>query len=350
MDGMNNNQAVEQSKKGKGALIAIIIVAALALAAGGFAFYWFNRPIYKVTKAIEAGDYKSAVSYYGKLKDEEQEDVAESFVDYCEEIKDEYVDEDSDYDDVMDELDIFEDVLSDDRDYQNIVESVTELKGSRDAWEEAEKLYAQGDYGSAAQKYSEVIKADKNYSKAKELIDECNIKNVVGTWVTEVDLSDIITEQIGVDGLDVNFVLRIKYIFDEDGTVVIATDDDNIKQQMEVLIVDIIDMVIEQYCDSYGVSASDMDALFISTYGMTFSEYVKAGLDINDIIPSNIYQHKDCTYRVDGKDIVLMDEAGNESSEKLQYIGDGTMELNSEEKIEGYAAMGIELPLILNKE
>lgn len=339
----------ETPKKGKGLVVLLVIVIILALAAGGFAFYWFTRPIYKVNNAISANDYETAVQYYGKLADADKTIVAGQFVEHCNTVKTKYVEEDAQYDKTIDKLDVFEYVLDDNDEYKSIVSSVKELKKSRDAWTEANEAFDTENYSKASSKFAEVINEDANYDEAQNMILECKSRMVVGKWYAEADLSKALAKQIGIEESKIDFTLCISYTFKEDGTAVLATETDNMKAQMDKLMDTVIDETISAYCESYGISTEDMNALFMEAYGVSFNEYVRASMDTDSIL-AGLEQRSEYIYVFDGNHLVLTQKDGTECTDILEYCEDGTLLLNSGESDNTYTDLGIELPLVFRKD
>jgi len=339
----------EPAKKGNGLIIGIVIAIILAIAAGGFAFYWFSRPIYKVNSAIAANDYEKAAQYYGKLADADKTIVAAQFVEHCNLVKAKYVDEDAEYDKTIDKLDVFEYALDGNDEYKSIVSSVKELKKSRDAWDEANAAFEAENYTKAGSKFAEVIAEDANYDVAQNMILECKSQMVVGKWYAEADLSKALANQIGIDESKIEFNLCISYTFNEDGTAVLATETDNMREQMDKLMDTVIYETISAYCESYGITVEDMNELFLDAYGVSFNEYVRASMDMDSLLVS-LEQHKEYLYVFDGNHLVLTQEDGTECTDVLEYSEDGTLILNAGESDTSYADLGVELPLVFKKE
>lgn len=339
----------EPAKKGNGLAIAVIAIIVLLIAAGGFAFYWFTRPIYKVNHAIEAGDYKTATEYFGEISEEDKEVVTEQFLSYCEDKKTEYVDEDIEYDEFVDEMELFEDILEDEDDYQDYIQYAAKLNASREAWKDAQKAYDNADYFKAYAACAEVIEEDKNYPKALDMREECQNLMVIGEWVAEADLSTALAEQVGVDPSEISFAMKIIYIFDEYGKAILKTDTDHMREQMSGVMDVVIDKTISAYCESYGVTVEEMDEVFENFYGMSFSDYVKENMSLDDVV-SAMDRNDEYTYSIEGNSIVLTDVDGNAITDRLTVMEDGTIALNSDDPAAVYESLGVELPLIFNRQ
>ena len=353
MEELKNNETVETQiaevpKKGNGLAIAVIAVVVLLIAAGGFAFYWFTRPIYKVNKAIESGDYKTAAEYFMEISEEDKEVVTEQFLSYCEDKKDEFVDEDIEYDEFMDEMDVFEDILDDEDEYAKNIEYAGKLNASRVAWKDAQKAYDSEDYLKAYSLCDNVIEEDKNYSKAQDLRMECQNLMIVGEWIAEADLTDALAAQIGMDSSEISFAMKIIYEFDSDGNAVLKTDMDYMKEQLNNIMDVVIEKTINDYCESYGVTVEDMNELFENFYGMSFNDYIKENMNMDDLV-SGMNRNDEYKYSIDGNSIVLTDVGGKTITDRLTIMEDGTISLDSDDATV-YEELRVELPLTFKRQ
>lgn len=344
---VNDTQAVAAG--GNGLAIAVLAIVILLIAAGGFSFYWFTRPIYKVNRAIEKSDYKTAVEYYDKISEEDKEIVSEQFLSYCESKKDEYVNEDIEYSMFTDEMEIFEDVLDDKARYQDSIEYVERLKESRNAWSVVQKSYDVKDYFNAYVFCDYVIEEDKNYAEAQEMRKKCQNLMVVGEWVAEADLTEAFAGQVGMEPSEISFAMKIIYEFDSEGNAILRTDTDYMKEQLANIVGIVIEKTINTYCEAYGVTVEEMDELFENFYGMSFNDYIKANMDMGDLV-SGMDKNDVYTYVIEGSNIILTDEDGKTVSDRLTIMENGTISLNSDDVEAVYEELGVELPLIFERQ
>ncbi len=91
-------------------------------------------------------------------------------------IKKDYEAEKCDFDSVCEELNALLSLCNDEKKADEVMTILMELqvlKASRDAYAEAEKQYAEGNYGTALDQYAQVNESDDNYAAAQEKIAEC---------------------------------------------------------------------------------------------------------------------------------------------------------------------------------
>ena len=148
-------------KKGKAGIVILILVLVVLLAGGAAAaFLFLNRPIHKISKALEENDLETVAQLYPRLSnDEDRAEVSEKLLEYAESRKDAYLNEEADYETVQREL-------------EEMLELLELLKDSRDSYQEAEKYRAEGSYQMALAAYAEVIPEDTlYYDRAREAME-----------------------------------------------------------------------------------------------------------------------------------------------------------------------------------
>jgi len=352
---MENNTYVvpPKPKKSKTGLIIGIVAAVIVLAGVGGFLYYINRPIYKVEKALENNDMETVCEYYDRLTAVQKDEVDESILDYCEDLYDKYEDEEADYDEIMEELEMIEDdALGSNQDFQEILKKVDTLKSSREAFTEAEELFKNEDYKAAAEKYSEVADFDKNYKKANEKREECFeiiLKELEGTWVFNANVGEAILRQAGYPSDDsFEFIMLFKMDFNADGTGRLYLDGSNHEENMEKIVDYVIDYEIKHSNDP-SMTPEELDKLFRSVYGTSFKEFMMDAMR-DSIDPEEIYgEDASFTYTNDFDTIhVEYDDGG--SDEYTFEDGRLVMDNASTETTEIFRQMSIEFPIYFDKE
>lgn len=162
-------------KKGKAGIVILILVLVVLLAGGAAgAFLFLNRPIHKISKALEENDLETVARFYPRLSnDEDRAEVSVKLLEYAESRKDAYLNEETDYETVQRELEEIASIDSqEDEEIEEMLELLGQLKASRDSYQEAEKYRAEGSYQMALAAYAEVIPEDTlYYDRAQEAME-----------------------------------------------------------------------------------------------------------------------------------------------------------------------------------
>ena len=169
----------KEKKKGKaGLVIALVLIVLLAAGGGGFAFWWLNLPVNKMSAAWNKGDIDSAIDIYNEIEDDDEaiEKAQEKALAHISELRDGYIQEAEgmDYDTVIEPMKkLCDSILEDSDEAEDILKETETIGASRLAYEEAVEAQNSKKYTKAIKKYNEVSKEDeKYYELAKKAIDE----------------------------------------------------------------------------------------------------------------------------------------------------------------------------------
>ena len=169
----------KEKKKGKaGLVIALVLIVLLAAGGGGFAFWWLNLPVNKMSAAWNKGDIDSAIDIYNEIEDDDEaiEKAQEKALAHISELRDGYIQEAEgmDYDTVIEPMKkLCDSILEDSDEAEDILKETETIGASRLAYEEAVEAQNRKKYTKAIKKYNEVSKEDeKYYELAKKAIDE----------------------------------------------------------------------------------------------------------------------------------------------------------------------------------
>lgn len=301
-------------------IISIIVaIVVLALAAGGFAGYWINRPAYKVDKAIEANDIETVAAYYGQLKEADKATTTEKMRIHCQDLSAAYTDGTVEYETVKAEYDLLQsEVLKADETFANIAESVEMLHSSRESYKAAQEAFAAKDYEKALDQFEKVIPSDENYKDAIANIDLCKqalLPDVVGTWMNSTDIGPMLATMLGRAG-DERLKLEVitYYEFKEDGSGIKYADTEQMKKSFEDYMTVMIEIIVEQYQTQYGISREQLDKEFKAQYGMNMADYLRKYSGVDTIMESMEYAELEFTYTVDDKDVVATGADGRDIS------------------------------------
>lgn len=345
---------IKQNKKQavSGGVVAGIIVAAVLtfifMSAGAIGTVsWYNRPAKRIDRAIRRNDIETVTELYGELKTEEDElSVQQRMVSLAEELKDDYLRGERDYDELMYTYDLLnEEILAWDDDFIKLKRLVENVEDSREAYEEAEELFDKEDYAGARKKYMLVIEDDDlNYANACKAIEECEKKiadKIVSTWTVEYDFGEILEYDSYYYGDSYSLPAKIIFDFRENG--------------MSSMSVEIVnkDMWVEEFADYY-------TSLFEEYYGVSgdeLDEYLEyMGYESMDewIEEDIVYIENECDtfeYFYDGSILSVWLDDTSYGEEIVADIEDDTMTLtNSSDGWNYWYDMGLNLPLVLTRD
>lgn len=221
-DGYAYEEYDEKPKKKrsfKWLFIVLPILIAIGATAGGI-FWWYNSPMQKLTRALDAYDYSAAAQVLPTLSTDELASVSDQMQEYAQTVIDRYNKGEAAYDGSYELLDrlqkLFPNVSLDDK-----LDSLTALKDSKEAYKNGKDLQAQGEDGRAITEYQKVIHADVNHDDA-----QTQIQNIRSAYKEKV-LSDAQSRADEKDFLGAEAILM--------NSSDILGDDEDIKAKMEEL-------------------------------------------------------------------------------------------------------------------
>ncbi|MCR4990607.1 MAG: hypothetical protein K6A38_07075 [Lachnospiraceae bacterium] len=348
------------SSKSKGIIIGITcFVLVLLCAAGGFLFYYLNRPIVKINEAIEEEDIDTVVELFDKLsKEEEILEVQDKMYDYSKELKDGFVDEEIDFDEVEEKFDLLgEKILDGNSQFEKLVRAVNELNESRKAYEAGIEAFEKEDYEGAIEEFEKVIKKDDNFEDAKKKIEECKefLKvDVTGTYRASIDISSLILQYMGQsNGSGFGIPVKVDFVFE-------LIDDENGKAYLDVknfdLLYDGIVKIASVYAkkmiaEQYGVPEDKLETYVKLLYGKSLDEAIKDEIPLDDIKEMIPLDPTPFNYTVDDNNIVKI-VTGDPSENYEMSIVDKGLSLDRAQGpgVDGLLAAGLELPIVFEKE
>lgn len=168
----------KKKKKGKKKWVALLILILVVLLAGGTGAVYWTAPANQVVRALNSGEYASAVEIYN-------EDVAGNFLwrglaarmlsGFAEDTLSAYNSGDLTYEETAARLNALSS-FNDEELSRLALSSLTELaalENSQMAYEEAEALYAAGEYVDALELYTEVAESSPVYEDAQDKLNLC---------------------------------------------------------------------------------------------------------------------------------------------------------------------------------
>ena len=170
-DGYAYEEYDEKPKKKrsfKWLFIVLPILIAIGATIGGI-FWWYNAPMQKLTRALDAYDYSAAAQVLPTLSKDELASVSDQMQEYAQTVIDRYNKSEANYDSSYELLDrlqkLFPNIGLDDQ-----LDGIQSLKDSKEAYKNGKSLQAQGEDGRAITEYQKVIHADVNHDDAQTQI------------------------------------------------------------------------------------------------------------------------------------------------------------------------------------
>ena len=170
-DGYAYEEYDEKPKKKrsfKWLFIVLPILIAIGATIGGI-FWWYNAPMQKLTRALDAYDYSAAAQVLPTLSKDELASVSDQMQEYAQTVIDRYNKSEANYDSSYELLDrlqkLFPNIGLDDQ-----LNGIQSLKDSKEAYKNGKSLQAQGEDGRAITEYQKVIHADVNHDDAQTQI------------------------------------------------------------------------------------------------------------------------------------------------------------------------------------
>lgn len=304
----------------------LICIIAVVILGGGFAGYWFNRPVAKATRAIEKNEFEKVSQYYFKCKkDEDRDTITEQLRLYCQDLSVSYTNEELEYEFVKEQYNLLDDVMSDNEVFQNLVEAVDLLHTSRESYRAGMAAYEAKDYETAIAEFENVLMGNENYDEVQELIKICHaelLPDFIGVWENTIDIGPMLSAMAGSRDESISFEMISYYEFFPDGTGKKSTDGDQLRESFDSYINLVVDMMAKQYQNQYGITRKQLDSLFKRQYGSDIITYIKKNLDLDETIESLDMQELEFTYTVENEIIHVKDSDPNNKRD-YKFIREG---------------------------
>lgn len=157
------------------AILAILLIAGIT--AGVIAISWYTSPDQKIIRAMEDGDFDSALDIY---EDDGQvtSTLVESLEKRIENLKTDFKNDKIEYTVAKMELNTIKkmNIASLDDKIEEAESYIDSLNASKTAFNTAESFYDSGEYDKAIEQYKLVIEEDNNYNKAKDKLAKATEK------------------------------------------------------------------------------------------------------------------------------------------------------------------------------
>ncbi len=195
-------------------------------------------------------------------------------------------------------------------------------------------------------------------------------QRIVGSWTCEIDLTDYMNENIGDLGLDGfemptdPIYIYINFDFEDDKTCALYLEEEKTLESMQDYIDSIMDAMVEYMYDSLekesGMSREEADKYFNDYMGMSLKEYFDTAMEeyLSPEVLAESFDDIDVNegyYKVEGGKLYMADteEELEDCEEYVTYEFEGdNLKIDvgsSESDFESFEEMGIELPLVFEK-
>lgn len=333
----------------KAGIMAAVVLAFAIVAVGVIGtFSWYNRPINRIDRAIRSDDVETVAELYGKLKRESDEArVQQEMLSMAEELKDSYIYGEKNYDEVMDTYGLLDkEILAGDRSFREIKKKVEAVEDSREAYKEADKLFDEGDYIGAKEKYILVIEDDLNYADARRAIEECEKKitgAIVSTWSVEYDMSEL----MNYNSYFYDYIyLPAKIVFDfkENGTGSMSVQ----ITDTTVWAAELTDFYVMYFEAYYDISGEELEEFMQYMGYESLDEWVNEELEEEiDYINDESYTFE---YLYDGSTLSIWDDDENDSEEIMVSIEGDDLTFVTSSNESDWEEMGLDLPLVFTRD
>lgn len=329
-------QVPQPPKKSNGGLIALIsILSVVVIGLGVFAVLWLNRPHAKMEKAIEQNQTQDVFDeIYPKLKDEDQMVVKSYMYNLSVDMYNGYMDKTEDYNTAsafLEEKRVR--YFTEDGALDSMIDDMSDMQASREAFDAAEALFASADYESAIDKYEQVIFMDDNYSTAQDRIEEAwelMLPDVVGTWVVSKDLTVMMEEWWEVS-LSESAIVDVEVTMGEYGTYEVNYVESSLEYTFDLLL-EALCKEQYRYFLREGFSSDVIDSYLFSIGYYSMADYVSSEiLVLEPFLQVFTDQNTSGSYTLDPDMIEFTYASGSTGTFSIDVYGD-TMTL---ERISG---------------
>lgn len=335
----------ESSKKIKLPIVAILIFIGITIIVAIISVIIITRPINKINKAFSEGDIETVCELYDKLgSDEEINDTIERLLEYSKDLKKQFISEKMSYEDVCEQFDIIDRILSDNEEYIDIKEYVDLLNESRIMYFRALGKFEEGKYEEAYFDFIEVWEEDDNYQDAVERAEECLVlMGPIGSWIYSYDIGQYILGLLPFEiSSEFSFEINICLDFNEDGTGRFYIDRDEINASYEALVSKVTDLIFGHIEQTFHVSKENVDTTMKLLTNQTVDEFVVSKISIEGI--TNLLSFINIDFGYEYADGNLTFVYGLSKGATYKRNANGTLELSTDdEKILGW---GIQMPMI----
>lgn len=365
--------STEKSKK-TGLIIAIVLLAIVLLGGAGLGYWYFTRPIMLINKAIEVNDIQTVASLFDELEDEgEILSVQRAMGKYCDSLKKDFINRDKEYDDVMDDLELLENVLKDGGKYTSVLSEVKEINESRENFEAAAKAYSKEDYEKALELFESVSKKDdENYASAQEQIEEIKkllIPDIIGTWSADIDFGGGLLSAAELSGYDIDTSLlskislpiKICLTFTEDNKCYYTYDATELIENFdEYYKGPLLDIAVGIAAKAAGMSVQELSSYCEWLYGTDARGALEKEIDFdalkNELMLALQSEYDEDYYSVDKSNVYLYStkedmELGTDMATGIMELKDDTIRLNDNAmNIEYSLEQCFDYPVVFEKE
>lgn len=195
-----------------------------------------------------------------------------------------------------------------------------------DVIEDANIAIAEGRYSEAREMLEDALAIYPDNAELQEVLAGLvSDTTLVGTWMLEYDISEIVVDEMGpeFDGFESSLIVPLMFEFGEDGTFKMYVG--------EGLKDNVMEYIIEYVCEMVGMDRALLETVVVSTYGSweaLFEEIMEEDLDdmLDELLEEMDGLEENAFYEVQGDRIYISDEYGNidydDSYETFEIVGD----------------------------
>ncbi len=182
-------------------------------------------------------------------------------------------------------------------------------------------------------------------------------KKVVGTWSTDLDMTEVFSASFGELGMDPSSLpsekifVSLLVTFNEDKTCTLTAEVD--VESFNAYMVSLTEAMVEmmyQIGESSGLDRETFDEAFASQYNMSVKEYVDTmlgSIDAEQLLDD--MEDTEGTWKVENDKIIITDKDSDDQS-VLRFEGDNLILEEAEDLDEEFAEYGLALPWTFTKK
>ena len=256
-------------------------------------------------------------------------------------------------------------ILPDDAELQDALVAVdeAEVQGEVDYYIECAMDYVEWGYYSDAiytlESALEMYPGNSDLTAALEAVtEEMYAANpLLGKWAMEIDLSDMLAEEMGIEAgaIETAFIVNMIFEFGEDGDYMIYVDEESFREVFMVWIDECIDYEIQVMCDEYGITLEEMDEMFVEMYGMTLEEYLNVAMEdelgVDELIDdATSSMEASGVYETEGDRIYMSEYYIDYSVYDIFTVEGNTLTISLADGMEFESSIpGVEYPFVLTR-
>ncbi len=152
----------------------------------------------------------------------------------------------------------------------------------------------------------------------------CGKSQIAGTWNAELDFTDMFVEEVGDLDVDTKMVMPVVLELTEDGNMSLGLNETAFEANMQSFYDAIINAALKMIYDemeNQGLSREEVDAQAEQTLGMSYEDYLKASMPMEDLMNEIKFETQTGTYKIEEEGTLVA--KSNNGDETWTYTLEG---------------------------